>query len=114
MKTDERLQVAISKGTDAALPAVWQALIKKCVKGDVQAIRLFFDMKGLNPATALQRELGKERLEIERQRLKQVVSLGDAIANNNERVILLAGLLNSPVPDRCIEDFEEDDHDKER
>ena len=36
----------IDKYTDAELAAVWKALIRKCKIGDVQAIKLFFELKG--------------------------------------------------------------------
>ena len=36
----------IDKYTDAELGAVWKALISKCKTGDVQAIKLYFELKG--------------------------------------------------------------------
>ncbi len=36
----------IDRHTDAQLGSVWRALIKKCVAGDTQAIKLFFELKG--------------------------------------------------------------------
>lgn len=36
----------ISRYTDSELAYVWKALIKKCKEGDVQAIRLYFSLKG--------------------------------------------------------------------
>ena len=36
----------IDKYTDAELGAVWKALICKCKLGDIQAIKLYFEMKG--------------------------------------------------------------------
>lgn len=32
--------------TDAELGAVWRALIHRCMAGDVQAIKLYFELKG--------------------------------------------------------------------
>jgi hypothetical protein len=59
----------IDKYTDAELPVVWKALMRKCAIGDVSAIKLYFDLKRLNPEFALKQELGKERLAIERQKI---------------------------------------------
>lgn len=36
----------IDQYTDAELGAVWKALIKRCITGDVQAIKLYFELKG--------------------------------------------------------------------
>lgn len=36
----------IEKYTDAELSTVWKALLKKCKDGDVQAIKLYFELKG--------------------------------------------------------------------
>lgn len=36
----------IDKYTDAELSRVWKALINRCAIGDVQAIKLYFELKG--------------------------------------------------------------------
>lgn len=36
----------VEKYTDAELAAVWKALIARCKMGDVQAIKLYFELKG--------------------------------------------------------------------
>ena len=36
----------IEKYTDSELAAVWRALIKRCLDGDLSAIKLFFELKG--------------------------------------------------------------------
>ena len=36
----------INKYTDGELGAVWKALLKKCRSGDIQAIKLYFELKG--------------------------------------------------------------------
>ncbi len=36
----------ISKYTDGELAAVWKALLRKCKSGDIQAIKLYFELKG--------------------------------------------------------------------
>ncbi len=49
IKDDEIISYAdelIEKYTDAELSAVWKALLIKCKRGDTQAIRLFFELKG--------------------------------------------------------------------
>lgn len=39
-------EMLINKYTDAELSAVWKALLLKCKSGDVQAIKLYFELKG--------------------------------------------------------------------
>lgn len=36
----------INKYTDGELGAIWKALIKKCKSGEIQAIKLYFELKG--------------------------------------------------------------------
>ena len=36
----------IDKYSDSELAAVWKALIRKCVRGDTQAMKLYFELKG--------------------------------------------------------------------
>lgn len=36
----------IDRYTDSELGAVWKALLKKCREGDIQAIKLYFELKG--------------------------------------------------------------------
>ena len=36
----------IERYTDSELAAVWKSLVRECKKGNVQAIKLFFEMKG--------------------------------------------------------------------
>ncbi len=36
----------INKYTDGELGAVWKALLHKCRSGDIQAIKLYFELKG--------------------------------------------------------------------
>ena len=50
----------------------------------------------------------QQRTELMRQKLKSDTSLAEAVAASNERVLRLADLINNPVPDRPIEDFEDD------
>ena len=42
----EYVEHLIDKYTDKELGAVWKALIKECKRGDVRAIKLFFELKG--------------------------------------------------------------------
>jgi AcrR family transcriptional regulator len=37
--------------TDSELSEVWKALIMQCKRGNIQAIKLFFEMKELHPNT---------------------------------------------------------------
>lgn len=45
-KFKEYLNSVIDQYADGELPAVWKALISKCKSGDVQAIKLYFELKG--------------------------------------------------------------------
>lgn len=48
LKEDEVINYAgelIEKYTDAELSRVWKALMNQCVKGDTQAIKLYFELK---------------------------------------------------------------------
>lgn len=36
----------IDKYSDSELASVWKALIRKCLEGNVQALRLYFELKG--------------------------------------------------------------------
>ena len=37
--------------TDGELAEVWKALINQCKRGNIQAIKLFFEMKEMHPST---------------------------------------------------------------
>jgi uncharacterized protein YjcR len=70
-----------------------------------------------NDEQKLKIEKMKQEMAIERERLEieKKKSLGDSGAAetaHNERVTTLAQLINHPEPDRCIEDFEEEEEDK--
>ena len=45
-KFREYVDDLIEKYTDSATAEVWRSLIKKCVAGDLNAIKLFFELKG--------------------------------------------------------------------
>ena len=36
----------INRYTDGEVGSVWKALLKKCKSGDIQAIKLYFELKG--------------------------------------------------------------------
>ncbi len=40
------LNELIDKYTDAELSRVWKALLRRCISGDTQAIKLYFELKG--------------------------------------------------------------------
>ena len=42
----EYIQGLIDQFTDSELAEVWKSLVKECKKGNVQAIKLFFELKG--------------------------------------------------------------------
>ena len=45
-KFREYVDDLIEKYTDSATAEVWRSLIKKCIAGDLNAIKLFFELKG--------------------------------------------------------------------
>ena len=42
----EYINSLVERYTDSELAAVWKALVRECRKGNVQAIKLFFELKG--------------------------------------------------------------------
>jgi hypothetical protein len=44
------LNSKLDQYTDGELAEVWKALIYQCKRGNVKAIELFFEMKGLHPS----------------------------------------------------------------
>lgn len=64
----EYLNSRIDEFTNSELYEVWKALLMQCKRGNVQAIKLFFEMKELAPPMQVKQEVtGKEGgpLEIE-------------------------------------------------
>lgn len=58
------------------------------------------------------RKIDDEKLKLEQAKFdidKAKVTGSSGIEANNERILTLANLLNNPVPNRNVEDFEEDD-----
>lgn len=117
MKDDRYIQYLnsqLDKYTDSELADVWKALLRQCKLGNITAIKLFFDMKRMNPEVNDKREFEKERLEIERKKLaiteSKAGNADNAIALHNEKIATITGMINSPVANRKIADFEEDDN----
>jgi hypothetical protein len=46
----------LDKYTNSELPEVWKALMMQCKRGNVNAIKLFFEMKELVPAVKVKQE----------------------------------------------------------
>ncbi|HBS60873.1 MAG TPA: hypothetical protein DEA44_16625, partial [Firmicutes bacterium] len=59
----------VDQFTSAALPGAWNALIRQCNMGNIQAIKLLFEMKRMVPALNDKLDIERQRLEIERQKL---------------------------------------------
>jgi AcrR family transcriptional regulator len=70
----EYLNSLIDEYTDAELSRVWAALTRKAVEGDIQAIKLFFEMKGKY----------KEKKEIEHSGNIQFVSATPDVVSEDE------------------------------
>lgn len=60
----------IDQFTSAELPGVWKALLRQCNLGNIAAIKLLFDMKGMNPELSRKWEFECARLDIERKKLE--------------------------------------------
>jgi hypothetical protein len=97
----------MDKFTDGELAEVWKAHLRQCKRGNMDAIKSFYKMKELDPEIKIKLAL----LDLERQKNNKTGALIDAIAQRNQQIQTLAELINDPVPDRHIEDFEEDDGD---
>ena len=50
------LNSQIDKYTDSELSEVWKALLMQCKRGNIEAIKLFFKMKELDPDIQIKRE----------------------------------------------------------
>lgn len=50
------LNSQIDKYTDSELSEVWKALLMQCRRGNIEAIKLFFKMKELDPDIQIKRE----------------------------------------------------------
>ncbi|MDQ7094200.1 phBC6A51 family helix-turn-helix protein [Desulfosporosinus sp. PR] len=87
--------------TNSELTDIWKSLIMQCKRGNIQAIKLFFEMKELHPSIKIE----QAKFDID----KAKANGGSGIEANNERILTLAKLINNPVPNRNVEDFEEDD-----
>ena len=53
----EYLTDLINRYADSELASVWKALIRRCVVGDVQAIKLYFDVRSRSVAEAVGRDI---------------------------------------------------------
>lgn len=45
------LNSRLDQYTDGELAEIWKALINQCKRGNIQAIKLFFEMKEMHPST---------------------------------------------------------------
>lgn len=70
----EYVNSLIDEYTDAELSRVWAALTRKAIEGDIQAIKLFFEMKGKY----------KEKKEIEHSGTIQFISATPDVVNEDE------------------------------
>lgn len=61
----EYTEYLIEKYTDKEVGAVWKALIIECKKGNVQAIKLFFDLKGkYNKEMSAEETVSRKLIEV--------------------------------------------------
>ena len=83
---DERyiqyLNNQIDKYTDSELSEIWKALLRQCKLGNIAAIKLFFDMKRLNPELNDKRDIERQRLDIERKKLAIMESKSGVIEDD--------------------------------
>lgn len=56
--------------TSSELSEVWKALIMQCKRGNVQAIKLFFELKEMLPDEKKRNTLSEEKLKLERERFE--------------------------------------------
>ena len=50
----------LNKYTDSELSEVWKALLLQCKRGNIEAIKLYFKMKELDPEIQIKREAIKQ------------------------------------------------------
>lgn len=66
----------IDKYTDSELASVWKSLITKCKRGDVQAIKLYFELKGKYTAkiqTNISANINNPFAELSTEELKKLI-----------------------------------------
>lgn len=60
----------LDKYTNSELPGVWKALLRKCNMGDMAAIKLYFELKGMTPEYQHKKATDDAKLELSRQELE--------------------------------------------
>lgn len=73
--------------------------------------------KGQRLAEGMSTAMEEARLQLEREKLdifkKKSGDNAELVAQGNEQITLLADLINNPLPDRSVQDFEEEDESNE-
>ena len=108
------LDAQIELYTNGEIFEIWKALVNAAKRGNVAAIKLFFDMMKISPDFLLTEETARVRLAIERERLeleKKKVNNGEASAADLNEVVKvgllgLFDMLKNPAPNRSIEQIE--------
>lgn len=95
------LNSQLDQYTDGELSSVWRSLINQCVRGNVSAMKLFFELKELHPEIKLKREIIEHKISSGN-------TIETAIMESQDSIKTLAELINNPKPNRSKEDFEEE------
>jgi len=104
------LNSRIEEYTNTELYEVWKALIMQCKRGNIQAIKLFFEMKEMVPMDQFKRQHDEERLKLAREELAIKSKTGslieEAIKNSQQQTKRLADMIDNPHPNRGQGDIE--------
>jgi hypothetical protein len=60
----------LDKYTNSELPGIWRALIRKCIMGDMAAIKLYFELKGLVPDYKQRKLMDQHKMQYDQEMLE--------------------------------------------
>lgn len=107
------LNSQIDKYTSAEVPEAWKALVRKVKMGDTQAIKLFFELKNMSPDLQNRRWYQEQQIALEYKKLAIIENKNgngaNVIEEANSKIATLADLINNPIEDRNIEDYEHEE-----
>jgi len=79
----------LDKCTNAELPTVWKALVRKCTLGDTAAIKLYFELKRMTPEFKHRVAMDQERMELDKKKMELQAAYDAAVLDLRERELKL-------------------------
>lgn len=76
----------VDKFTNAELPDIWKALVRKAKMGDTAAVKLVYELRGMMPEFAHKKEMDRARLEIDKAKLLLEVEKAKGENKENKHV----------------------------